>query len=273
MGKTDPKQPKLLFENKCQTRMGDTQEETGGVQGPLDTALDAEEDMRSILLEMRSGLKTIDSKIDALTSSLDAVKEKVDKHETRLDVLENRLSDTHDPTAEAQTQILNMEKVLEVIRLKNEDLEARSRRNNLCILGLLESTAISKMEPYIDNLLRELFGPVLSPVMIAERAHRSLGPRPPPGAPPRPIIARLLNYTDRDAILREARAKSPITHQGNNLSFYPDYTPSVQAARREFLPVKKILQAASVPYAMLYPAKLKITHESQAHFSWIPNQR
>lgn len=102
--------------------------------------------------------------------------------------------------------------------------------------------------------------------MIVERAHRSLGPRPIPGAQSRPIIAKLLNYADRDAILREARQRSPIVHQGNTLLFFPDHTPAVQAARREFTPTKRILQKASIPYSMLYPAKLKITHDGQAQF-------
>lgn len=55
-------------------------------------------------------------------------------------------------------------------------------------------------------------------------------------------------------------------YKGNTLSFFPDYTPTVQAAGREFLQTKHILQAASFPYSMLYPAKLKITHDGQANF-------
>lgn len=66
-----------------------------------------------------------------------------------------------------------MEKVLDIIRAKNEDLEARPRWNNLRILGLPESTAMQKMETYIADLLMELFGDSLSKVMVVERAHHS----------------------------------------------------------------------------------------------------
>lgn len=58
-----------------------------------------------------------------------------------------------------------------------------------------------------------------------------------------------------------ARDKGTITHQGNTLSFFPDSTATVQAARREFGAVKKALQADGVPYAMLYPARLRIGPE------------
>lgn len=266
MGKQDLKQPKLTFDNKPSTRNADAVTEQGASQQADDSEDTVPEDMRSILLEVHSSLKTIDSKIDALSSGLEAVKKKVNKHETRLDTLENRLSDTQDHQSESRSQITSLEKEMIVVKAKNEDLELRSRRNNVHILGLPESTAISRMGPYIENLLRTLFGPVLSSVMTVDRTHHSLGPRSAPGASPRPIIARLLNYADRDSILREARTWGTITHEGNTLLFFPDYTPAVQVARREFIPTKKLLHEPSIPFAMLYPAKLKVMHNGQTHF-------
>lgn len=104
------------------------------------------------MLEMRSSLRTIDSKLDVFTSQLESVKQKVDTHETRLDVLENRHSDLHDFQVETKEQVLQMDKVLGLLRAKNEDLEARSRRNNLRITGIAETTAINKMETPIPRL-------------------------------------------------------------------------------------------------------------------------
>lgn len=118
------------------------------------------------------------------------------------------------------------------------------------------------MEHYIETLLKDVFGSEhLSSMFVVERAHRSLAPRPIPGALPRPIIARLLNYRDRDAILQLAREKGPINHQGNNPSFFPDFTVAVQAARCEYGTVKKFLQTERIPYAMLYPARLQVGPE------------
>lgn len=62
----------------------------------------------------------------------------------------------------------------------------------------------------------------------------------------------------RDTILRLAREKGSIIPQGNSLVFFPDFTVVVQATRREFGAVKKFLQVEGVPYAMLYPARLRI---------------
>lgn len=103
-------------------------------------------------------------------------------------------------------------------------------------------------------------------MFIVERAHRALGPRPPVGGTPRPILAKILNYRDRDAILKGARERGQISYKGSNISFHPDFTPAVQAARQEFAQAKKILQQAGVSYALLYPAKLKVTHKNETHF-------
>lgn len=166
MGKTDPTQSKIPFATKRNLRGADAPQTSEEQRFTATETAAQEDDLRSILLEVRSSLKTIDIKIDALQSGLDSVKQKVVVHENRLDIQENRDSDTQDAHTETRSQILGMEKVLEAIKNKNEDLEARSRRNNLRILGLPESTAITKMEPYTDNLLKELFDPSLSPFML-----------------------------------------------------------------------------------------------------------
>ncbi|KAJ1141192.1 hypothetical protein NDU88_007527, partial [Pleurodeles waltl] len=53
----------------------------------------------------------------------------VDKHEARLDMLENRVSDTYNLLVDAKEHLLRMDKVLELIKAKNEELEAHSRSN------------------------------------------------------------------------------------------------------------------------------------------------
>mgnify|MGYP002804966912 CR=1 FL=1 len=104
--------------------------DTGGIEA----------DLRSLLIDMRSSLHTIDSKIDTLTNRLDFMGDKLDEHEDRLGKLEQRTSDAEDGAAACYAQIDCMEQALESLRAKNEDLESRSLRNNIRILGLPEST-------------------------------------------------------------------------------------------------------------------------------------
>ncbi|KAJ1136598.1 hypothetical protein NDU88_003013 [Pleurodeles waltl] len=106
---------------------------------------------------------------------LDHMKQQVGKHETRLGHLENRVSDADNTQADSKEHLLRMDKILDLIKAKNEDLESRHQRNNLMITGNLESTAVNKMN-FVEAMLRDLFGEALFPVFIVEPAHCSLRP-------------------------------------------------------------------------------------------------
>lgn len=99
-----------------------------------------------------------------------------------------------------------------------------------------------------------------------ERAHRVPGRPPPQGAPPRSMLAKLLHYRDREAVLRCAREQANVKFNGVRMSFYPDFSAEVQRNRAKFSEVKKRLRALQLPYAMLYPAKLRVTAEGHAQF-------
>ncbi|KAJ1156571.1 hypothetical protein NDU88_009289 [Pleurodeles waltl] len=108
-----------------------------------------------------------------------------------------------------------------------EDAEGRSRPNNVGLLGFPEhaegSAAGSIVESWIRDVL-QLTG--LSKVFVVESAHRALV-APLPGAPPRAIIAHLLNYKDCDCVLRAVRESDRAIYENCKISIYPDYTNKV----------------------------------------------
>lgn len=169
-----------------------------------------------------------------------------------------------------------MDKAIAAITAKTEDLEACSRRNNLRLMGIAESTQTGNMEHYVETLLINLLGrDNFSGVFIVERAHRSLAPPPPPAGRPRPIIAKILSYRDRDAALRKARELGKLQHDGMDISLYPDFTSQVQEARKKFLDSKKKLRENNISYAMMYPARItddgksKIFNEPKAALKYL----
>lgn len=116
--------------------------------------------------------------------------------------------------------------------MKNEDIKARSRRN-VCILGVPETTSTGRMDTFVESLLTDLFGrESFTYSFVVERAHCTTGPRPIPGAPVRPILARLLNFRDRDTALGMARENGTLSLQGSTIALFPDFTAMVQEARR-----------------------------------------
>ncbi|KAJ1126352.1 hypothetical protein NDU88_004760 [Pleurodeles waltl] len=49
------------------------------------------------------------------------------------------------------------------------------------------------------------------------------------GAPPKHVVSRILNYSDKEILLRVTRIASPLHHDNNRVYLFPDYTLSVQA--------------------------------------------
>ncbi|KAJ1201135.1 hypothetical protein NDU88_004950 [Pleurodeles waltl] len=108
-----------------------------------------------------------------------------------------------------------------------------------------------------ERRVSELLGRTTFPdLFVVERAHCSLAARLPPGAPPRPLIASLLNNRAWDAALRRARELKTLQYEGMVVSLYPDFTLQVQEVRRQFIAGKKQLRELRLEYRMLYPAKL-----------------
>ncbi|KAL6455425.1 hypothetical protein MHYP_G00361270 [Metynnis hypsauchen] len=147
---------------------------------------------------------------------------------------------------------------------KCEDLEARSRRQNIRIIGVPEGDSrFTLSNSNVSELLREALSLEKSP--LVDRAHRSLAPRPKPDGPPRPIIVKLHYFEDCVRILREARNRPRITFSDMNLSIYPDLTSKVAKARAAFNTIRKKLRSMDgVKYGMFYPARLRITYKGES---------
>lgn len=257
VGKT-LKQKTLSFEKVAENN---PEGDTNMAESPAnsDPLIDDSAPFATLLKEMRSGFKSLDSRFDTLEKRMDMMGAKLQTHDRRLDLAESRISDTEDGASKALKRLEWAEHILKEVEIKSEDLEARGRRNNIRFLGVPESTNTGKLDLFIENLLSEMFGrESFTQGFVVERAHRSLGPRPAPGLSPRPIIARLLNFRDRDTALRLAREKGDIIWQGSKLSLFPDFTVMVQDARRKFSDVKVTLRNLGLRYSMLYPARLRV---------------
>lgn len=141
------------------------------------------------------------------------------------------------------------------------------RCNNVRIVGLPEKTEGRDPTEFVEKWLMEIFGKeAFTSLYAVERAYR-VPMRPlPPGNPPRHILAQMLHYRDREIILRLSREKPNVQLNGARISFYPDFSSDVQKRRARFSEVKKRLQKLQAPYAMMYPARLRITVRGQAHF-------
>ena len=214
---------------------------------------------------------SVEGKIEELRIDLSLIRQDLRKTLEQVTEAEGRISDIEDTQKTTNSDVLELLHTVKNLELKAEDAEGRSRRNNLQIVGIPEGTEGTNPTSYISDWIRSWVpSDVLSNCFVLERVHRALVARPPPGAPPRPFIARLLNYADRDAVLRAARSKENVECGGNRVLLFPDYTMRVQQQRRSFLAVKQKLRAMQISYMLLFPAKLKVLFNGKTLFFETP---
>ena len=140
------------------------------------------------------------------------------------------------------------------------DLEGRSRRQNLRVLGLPEGTESGLPTEFFSKFLCEVFGSetLPSPPEI-DRAHRIPTSKPASGQRPRPVILRLHRYQVKDLLVREARRRGRLEYRGQQVRIEEDYAPEVLSQRAEYRDVMTELYNRGLRPSLLYPAWLRIT--------------
>lgn len=202
---------------------------------------------------------TLTTKIEAVQLDVGRLRQDLDKIRSRVTEAEQRVGVVEDTVSGHEASIRTLTTRVKVLEYRAEDAENRSRRNNIRIVGLPEGAEGRNPTTFTEDLFRSLLPAArLSPYFTVERAHR-VPPRPgPEGAPPRTFILRLMNFRDRDELLRAARQAGKLPYRNTNLMMFPDYTVETQRQRRSFDGVKAALRAKGVAYSVLFPAKLRV---------------
>ncbi|KAK7919464.1 hypothetical protein WMY93_010748 [Mugilogobius chulae] len=143
---------------------------------------------------------------------------------------------------------------------KLDDLESRSRRNNLRIYGVPEGEEGNSVINFVENLLRteKLVSDGTSTQI--QRAHRSLGPKPGADAVPRSIVVCFLEFKTKETVLRNAWQKK-ILIKDKPLGFDHDYTAAVVQQRRAYKDIKSALKQKGIRFQSPF-TKLRIHWDS-----------
>lgn len=225
-------------------------------------------------------LKAIQGSHSALERQIETVSIDVNLLRTDLRKVADKVTDAEGNIEQLQGEVASLKKTVthltaatSALERRAEDAEGRARRSNIRVLGVPERMEAGNPERFLETWIKTKLCPRdLSEVFVIERAHRALVPPPRPGAPPRALIAKILNYRDRDCILRAARETPNLAIENSRISIYPDYTHQVQEQRKSFLGVKQKLRAMELQYMLLYPAKLKVLAQGKAHFFESPEE-
>ncbi|CAL9698818.1 unnamed protein product [Knipowitschia caucasica] len=184
-------------------------------------------------------------------------------HETRLAETELRIGALEDAADPIQTKIGDLEKTVDFLVERVDELENRGRRMNIRILGVPEDVEGTDPTRFFEHWLPEvLLMRTKNGRIKLERAHRTLGPKPSPAQRPRPVVARFHNYQDKQRVMNAswelARKNHAVKHRDSRVMLFQDYSATVARRKKGYDAVKKRLRALGAEYRLMYPAKLKI---------------
>lgn len=254
------KQPKLTdFHVR-----GETQKTTEVMEDEGASGGEAEDGGTNAVLAAINSMKAeFSSRFDGVMTALENVRKEVSDCAERVSQAELRISSAEDDVASLRTKLHTLEAKHKTLEDKVLDLEARSRRNNLRLVGLPEGAEgrdpCSFLEKWIPEALNKV---ALQSSVVLERAHR-IGPLRDNKTPPRTLIMKFLNYKDKLAVTEAARAKKEIKYKDQQVRFYPDLAEGIQKMRKQFDPIRKELRNLGIRHGLIHPARLLITYEGK----------
>jgi len=196
----------------------------------------------------------------SLESRLDGFQLAVADHTQRLASVEDGLNTWSGRMEELEARCTAQDEIIGKLKTKLTDVESRSRRSNIRILGLDESLHSDHPSVFFAEILVEIMGKdVLATPPELDRCHRMLTPKPAPGSRPRAVIARLHRYKIKETIILEARKRrGNLTYKGKPISIFEDYCPEVVEQRSRYRDVMGPLYQRGFKPSLQFPAKLVI---------------
>ena len=227
-------------------------------------------ELSSLLDEHRKTISAdFKSSFEALTKTLDGLHSSITNHGEWISSLEDNSNEVEDRLQQIENACSTLQQDNALLKSKLADLEGRSRRQNIRIIGLPESLEGSRPTAFFSQLLVDVFGAeVLSSPPELDHAHRSLAPKPTTGDKPRPVIIRLHRFQVKDLLIREARRRGDLFYKEHKIRFYEDYSSNMLKQRAEYRSSMAELYKRGYKPALLYPAKLCVTL-SNGEKTWI----
>lgn len=174
----------------------------------------------------------------------------------KIDIIQTSLRKNEKETSSCRTELTKLQRKL-------NDLEDRSRRNNVRLVNLPTGAEGDDARGYLQKML-PVWIPALkntrSAAVEIDRAHRIFSNN---SSRPRTMIFRLLRYTDRQSILEGARKSKPTLPDGTQLQFFADYSPGTTQERQGYKEIRSKLRQRGIDSFLIYPAILRVNFKGQ----------
>lgn len=192
----------------------------------------------------------------AVSQGIVQLKKEMGAQGKRLQEAELRIASLEEELQQANSAIKNHDLACQIFQEKLTDLENRSRRNNLRIIGLPESFTPAMLPDLCATKIPNALG--FPTPCVVERAHR-IGPPAENKTSPRPTIVRYLNYADKHMLLQRFRQQKQLQIEGHKLLLFADYSQEVSNKRKAFSRICSTLFHNNIKFTLAYPAILHVT--------------
>ncbi|KAJ1211516.1 hypothetical protein NDU88_006874 [Pleurodeles waltl] len=214
-------------------------------------------------------IEGIDASISSLTLETKSIRSDIASFQSRVTGLEHRMESLETQIATSQDR----DQDLLYIMSKLTDLEDRSRRDNIRLLGIPENEEGTDIQAFLSSTLSKLTSLDFDPPLEFQRAHR-VGPKcSDPSLRPRPIIACLLCHNQTQQILQAMRNHGPFRRGQHDMRITADYSKDTNERRKAFLALRPRLRQLEMKYGLFDPARMVTERRGKIAIGDIRSQR
>ncbi|KAJ1104919.1 hypothetical protein NDU88_002327 [Pleurodeles waltl] len=212
-------------------------------------------------------ISVVSRKLEGMDSAM--VTLTVETRSMSLDIagFQSQISGLDQRVATVETQVASWtdrDQELLYLHSKLIDLEDRSRRNNVYLLGFPEGIEGADIFSYLRETLPKLTDIAFGPPLEFQRAHR-LGPKRQDGnGRPRPIIVCMLRHMQSRQLLQAARMQGPFRSGTLEIRLSDDFSMETAERRKAFLSLRTHLRHLDVKVGLFEPARMWITKNGES---------
>uniref|UniRef100_H3BA44 L1 transposable element RRM domain-containing protein n=1 Tax=Latimeria chalumnae TaxID=7897 RepID=H3BA44_LATCH len=201
----------------------------------------------------------IEKNIIEITTTISSMDKKMEAFTKRIEEVEHHIGDTEDSIHNVDSSIQDLQTKIGWLQDKADDLENCSQRCNLRLVGLPEGEEGKDPVDFLEDWLPSFLNLPDQYKIEIERAHCTFAPRSGDANKPRMILFKLLRFRDKEMLLRQARKLGSLTYKNKPLYLFLNMSAESFQRRKSFNRVKRLCKDLDIPFALLYPSKIRMT--------------
>ncbi|KAJ1136936.1 hypothetical protein NDU88_003350 [Pleurodeles waltl] len=200
-------------------------------------------------------IEGMDASITSLTLETKSMQSDIAGFQSRVMGLEQRMGSLETQATVSQDR----DQDLLYLRSKLTDMDDRSRRDNIRLLGIPENEEGTDMQALLSSTLPKLTSLDFDPPLEFQRAHR-IGPkRSNNSSSPDQSSHAFLPHNQTRQILQAACNHGPFRIDQHDIRITADYSKETNERRKAFLALRPRLRQLEMKYGLFDPARMWVT--------------